>query len=77
MQDLQLKPHIVMSRTLADVGSMLTLTSMTSAMVFFIGSLSIFQGMESFGIYAGFSVLFAYFYVLTFYAAVLTYDVRR
>ena len=50
---------------------------MTSAMAFFIGSLSTFQGMESFGVFAGFSVIFAYFYVLTYYAAVLTYDVRR
>ena len=67
----------MISRALAEVGSTLTLTSMTSAMVFFIGSISIFQGMESLGTYAGFSVLFAYYYVLTFYAAVLTYDVRR
>ena len=77
LQDLRLKPHVVMSHAMAEAGSMLTLTSMTSSMMFFISSISIFQGVESLSTYAGFSVLFAYFYVLTFYAAILTYDVRR
>jgi Niemann-Pick C1 protein len=63
--------------TLKKAGASITITSVTDIVVLVVGSSTVIPGLRSFCVYAAFSILMVYIYVVTFFVAILVLDERR
>ncbi|XP_065087008.1 NPC intracellular cholesterol transporter 1-like [Ochlerotatus camptorhynchus] len=66
-----------MGLMLKHAGASITVTSLTDIVAFGVGSITVLPSLQSFCIYAAFSVLMMFFFVITFYVAIFTLDERR
>lgn len=67
----------VVGYALGHAGSSITVTSLTNAIAFFISANTILPALSSFCIWAAISIIAAFFFSVTFFTALLTYDARR
>lgn len=65
------------SSTLAKSAVSVTITSLTDFVAFIVGVTTGFRSVEIFCMYAGFSILFCYFYQLTFFSGFLCLHLKR
>lgn len=58
-------------------GSSITITSLTNAIVFFLGLLCSLEALSSFCMFAGLGVLALYFSSMTLFTAFMVWDITR
>ncbi|XP_033108331.1 patched domain-containing protein 3-like [Anneissia japonica] len=66
-----------MAETLSEAALSITITSLTDALAFGIGTITYFPSVQIFCIFTGVAVLFDYFYQVTFFAAAMVLTGRR
>ncbi|XP_061569295.1 patched domain-containing protein 3 [Cololabis saira] len=66
-----------LARTYKDAGLPITITALTDVLKFFIGTTSDFPSLQSFCWYTATSILFCYFYTITFLGAFMALNGRR
>ncbi|XP_071943753.1 patched domain-containing protein 3-like [Antedon mediterranea] len=66
-----------MSETLSEAALSITITSLTDALAFGVGTITQFPSVQIFCIFTGVAVLFDYFYQVTFFAAAMVLTGRR
>lgn len=66
-----------LAQTFADAAVSITITSLTDALSFAIGAVSIFPAVRYFCCFCVASICFKYLYQLTLFAALMTYSGRR
>ena len=76
-RELRINKNDIIKTTLARSGVSITLTSLTDFVAFLVGVTTDFPGVQIFCVYAGFSILFCYFYQLTFFAGFLCIHLKR
>lgn len=67
----------IISKTLSHSAVSITITSVTDFVAFLIGITTGFKSVEIFCLYAGFAILFCYFYQLTFFSGFLCIHIKR
>lgn len=67
----------IISKTLARSGISITITSLTDFTAFMVGVTTEFRGVQIFCVYAAISILFCYFYQITFFTGFLCLHYRR
>lgn len=73
--DLPLEEKI--ARTMQKAGASITITSLTDIIAFLVGGTTVLPSLRSFCVFASMAIFMTYFYVVTFFVAVLTLDERR
>lgn len=58
-------------------GTSITITSLTNAVAFFLGTVSSLEALSSFCMFAGLGILALYFSSMTLFTAYMVYDLRR
>ena len=76
-QSLFKPPDRRLKRAIARSGPSITLTSLTDAFTFFVGSTSRIPVVKSFCIYCSVSIVFLYIGILTIYLPILYWDTKR
>ncbi|KAM6174055.1 LOW QUALITY PROTEIN: patched domain-containing protein 3-like [Erethizon dorsatum] len=66
-----------MSRVYAHVAVSITITTLTNVLAFYTGIISSFRSIQYFCIYTGTTLLFCYFYSITWFGAVMALDGKR
>ena len=74
-QHLSAKERFKLGMTHA--GPSITITSVTNALAFFVGSLSTLPAIQSLCVFAGFVIVALYFAFLTMFAPFFLNDLRR
>ncbi|MFH4977680.1 hypothetical protein AB6A40_004389 [Gnathostoma spinigerum] len=72
-----LPAHERLSKTLKDAGPSITVSSLTNALSFAIGILSMTPAVRTFSIYSCLSIIICYFYQLILFTAILVLSDRR
>ncbi|RNA30704.1 Patched domain-containing 3 [Brachionus plicatilis] len=67
----------VICKTLSRSGVSITITSLTDFTAFLVGITTGFKSVQIFCVYAGISILFCYFYQITFFTGFLCWHCRR
>lgn len=65
------------ARTMQKAGSSITITSLTDIVAFIVGGTTVLPSLRSFCVFAAMAIFMTYFYVVTFFVAVLTLDEKR
>ncbi|XP_078519527.1 patched domain-containing protein 3-like [Lissotriton helveticus] len=66
-----------MAHTYADAAVSITITTLTTALAFYIGIMTSFQSVQSFCIYTGTAILFCYLFNITCFGAALVLNGKR
>ncbi|XP_004638078.1 patched domain-containing protein 3 [Octodon degus] len=66
-----------MSKVYAHVAVSITITTLTNVLAFYTGIMSSFRSIQYFCIYTGTTLLFCYFYSITWFGAVMALDGKR
>uniref|UniRef100_W5ML63 Patched domain-containing protein 3 n=1 Tax=Lepisosteus oculatus TaxID=7918 RepID=W5ML63_LEPOC len=66
-----------LARTYKEAAISITITTLTDVLAFYIGIMTPFRSVQSFCLYTGTTVLFCYFYNITFFGAFLALNGRR
>ena len=66
-----------MGAAMKEAALSITITSITDALAFIIGAVSVFPSIRIFCLYTGTCIIFCYFYSITFFAACMAIDGKR
>lgn len=72
-----LDPKILFPKAISDSGTSICLTSITNFCAFFLGAIASLPAVRGFAIYAGFGILFALLFQISFLSALISFDLRR